>query len=147
MEVDFPAYLRRLLEMVFASLHESPVSVTVDVLGNGDKTQRMSSKSAVSMGLVLNELATNAVKYSFHREKEPWFYVALQSETGESYLRLTIEHSGPPLPDGFSVEKTNTLGSQLIREIVTDQLGGTFEVGTNSHPAFVIRLPAEVSPS
>ncbi|MFW5975962.1 MAG: MASE3 domain-containing protein [Alkalispirochaetaceae bacterium] len=143
MELDLAAYMRRLLRMVFDSLSESPVSVSVDAVGKGDERFKMSSKSAVSLGLVLNELATNALKHSFAGEAEEWFAVTLQEEGGEQYLRLTIEHSGPPLPQEFTFSDSDTLGAELITEIVTEQLGGSFETYSSEHPTFEIRLPAD----
>jgi two-component sensor histidine kinase len=65
------------------------------------------TKVAVNLGLVLNELATNAVKYGFTEDEPKVFRLASEKEGSE--LILTASNTGNPVPDGITVDEPTTL--------------------------------------
>jgi len=80
----------------------------------------LSSAQAVALGLVINELATNALKYG-----------ALSTATGRLDLRWQVKEQRLVLSwresDGPEVRRAavENLGSRLLRRLVEDQLKGT----------------------
>ena len=83
---------------------------------------------AVPVGLVLNELLTNALKYgaSSSTELPPGrvhVHVSVR-QTGDS-VRLAVWDAGPGLPPDFDPRKVASLGMQLIRSL-SRQLRATF---------------------
>lgn len=99
------------------------------------------TRTAVPLGLMINELATNAVKHGFTDNTEARFDVALEKDgSGEAYL-LRAANSGRPFPDTIQLDNPDTLGLQLISALV-QQLEGTIDLKRKPHPVFTIRFPA-----
>jgi len=81
---------------------------------------------AIPLGLIVNELVTNAVKYAFPREPKGTIAVTLKRFTGE--LRLTVADDG----QGADPQRADSgLGSRLIDSFAR-QLGGHVEQVSNS---------------
>jgi two-component sensor histidine kinase len=55
---------------------------------------------------------------------------------------LEVVDNGAGLPDGFSVEGGESLGLALVRTLVQDQLGGSFDLRSTEETRAVVRLPA-----
>ncbi len=99
----------------------------------------LNSKQAATLGLIVNELVTNAGKYAFRESMEDdKLRVEFRQEQNE--LRLTVENSGPPLPDALDPAHSEGLGMRLIWAL-TGELGGTLELRRRPTPRFTIRFP------
>ncbi len=99
----------------------------------------VSTKTAIPLGLIVNERATNALKHGFVGEVEPRFTVSMDQD-GKGYYMLTASNTGKPFPRHVDIENPQTLGLQLISALVS-QLDGTLEVEREPQPVFRIRLP------
>ena len=76
---------------------------------------------AIPIGLIVNELVTNALKYAFPGETSGTVTVVLKREPGE--LRLTVADDGK----GIDPRRANSgLGGRLV-EGFAQQLGGQIE--------------------
>lgn len=80
---------------------------------------------AVPLGLILNELLTNAYKHAFGNCRKGLLEVSVK-ETGSGGAVLTIQDDGPGLPGDFSINNCGTLGMQLITSLAA-QIGGRVE--------------------
>lgn len=99
---------------------------------------RINAKDALSIGLVINEIATNAVKYGFNNEKNPKFKISF-SIKNDDYV-LSLSNNGKLLPDDFSLEKNSNLGLQLVATLV-NQLDGQIDFERKPQTKFVITFP------
>jgi PAS domain S-box-containing protein len=121
--IDFAEYTRGLLghlwraygetsEPVRLTLALEPVSLTVD--------------TAVPCGLILNELAGNALIHAFPGHSDGEVTVSLNSgEDGR--IRLSVKDNGVGLPDGYDWRQAGTLGLQLV-QMLAGQIGASVEV-------------------
>jgi len=134
--VDFSSYARKLLDNVRSSF--LPPGVTVDVVTLMEPTP-LSVDVSVTLGLVLTELATNALKHGFAGVDSGEIRVAME-RLGGSY-RLTFSNSGPPIPD-LDTALTDSLGLGLVRALV-DQLDGSIGLTRKPETKFIITFPAE----
>ncbi|MBN1532373.1 MAG: PAS domain S-box protein [Spirochaetes bacterium] len=82
-------------------------------------------KSVVPLGLIMNELISNALKYAGIRDRRVTIRVIVRNDgdTGE----LSVEDDGAGLPAGFDLEETQSMGFLLVR-MLTQQIQGTLEV-------------------
>ncbi len=78
--------------------------------------------TAVPIGLIVNELLTNALKYAFPNGQSGKVKIQLES-TGDNYLRLEVADNGI---GKMTQTKGTGFGSQLIA-LLTQQLGGTLQ--------------------
>ena len=106
---------------------------------------RMASQTAVTVGMVFHELATNASKYGALCNDEGSIAVSwtLRQDSGKNVVTLDWIESGgpavtPPQQHGF--------GMNLLRRLVEGQLGGKVAMSFEPqglHASVEIRLPIE----
>jgi two-component sensor histidine kinase len=98
----------------------------------------MATKPATSLGIIANELVTNAVKYAFPGKEKGAILISLKkSATGAT---LDISDNGKGLPDGFDISKTDSLGLKLVTTL-SKQMEGTFKIETNNGTKCTLEFP------
>jgi len=133
--IDVKDYIQELLETVFSSFTAQPIKIT----GNIDDIS-ISTKRAVSLGLMINEFATNAIKHGFTPDQEARFSVDLIEDRTAGRYVLSLSNSGRPFPEDIELENPDTLGLRLISALVS-QLNGNIELQRQPQPVFTIRFP------
>ena len=102
---------------------------------------------AISFGLILNELATNAFKHAFHDRDNGEIEIKLQT-VPQGEIRLRFADNGGGFAAPLNWESADSLGLRLLR-MLTRQLGGQIEMrsdrGTTVELSFKID-PARDSP-
>lgn len=83
--------------------------------------------TAIPMGLIINELLTNAVKYAFPDKRSGEIKVNLHL-TPKNALIIEISDNGVGLPDNFDFQKDIHLGLQTVFDLVESQLGGKIKL-------------------
>jgi len=130
-EVDFSTYLHDLCaRLAMSVVDKTRVRLTVEA-----EPSVLSLDKAIALGVVVNELITNAAKHAYPAPATGTISVRLTREGAG--LRLRVEDIGPGLPD-----KPNPagLGMRLVRSLV-QQLGATLEIDCQAGAAFTVRLP------
>jgi two-component sensor histidine kinase len=84
--------------------------------------------SAITLGLILNEAITNAIKYAFADTDDGQISIAL-SHISDSQILLNIADNGRGLPRGFESKIGASMGMELLRGLSED-LGGTLSIET-----------------
>jgi two-component sensor histidine kinase len=112
--VDAASYLREVIEGIKAtSAQEIAFAVQLDpVLLPLDK--------AIPLALIVNELATNSLKYAYPGQAGGSVTVRLQRRGAE--VVLTVADAGMGLPQGFDQRKQRSLGMRIISSL-SQQLG------------------------
>lgn len=84
----------------------------------------ISSDKATSVALVINELIQNAVHYAFSGRTEGKIDIIIEKKT--FFSKIIVSDNGV----GMNVEKyrENSLGLMIVERLVTDKLGGSFEI-------------------
>ncbi len=99
--------------------------------------------TAIYIGLLINEILTNAVKHGAKISSNDRFSAAITfiHDKKETEYRLEISNSGPPLPEDIDFDNTGTMGFKLIKALVK-QINGKLELKRAPHPVFSISIPA-----
>lgn len=84
---------------------------------------------SVSIGMIINELATNALKYGFPDEASGTVHIAGQKTNG--IYTLQIHDTGIGLPADFQLQKQRGVGYQIMQAL-SIKLKGKLEVLDNS---------------
>jgi PAS domain S-box-containing protein len=134
-EICLRNYINDLLDTVFSSFTARPVTIEVDI-----DDFRVSAKIAMPLGLIINEIATNAIKHGFTCEDEARFFVKMDKDRQNGEYEVILSNTGNPFPDEVDLGNPQTLGLRLISAL-TVQLGGTINLRRAPHPAFTIRFP------
>ena len=131
--VDAATYLDELCRDLVASVQGD----TSIVLKTDIESELIPTDQAIPIGLIVNELVTNAVKYAFPNETKGTVMVTLKRVPGE--LRLTVADDGKGVDPGRA---DSGLGGRLV-EGFAQQLGGQVERESGSQGTTVrLILPA-----
>ena len=83
------------------------------------------SAQATSVALILNELVQNAVEHGFGPGMDNGEIRITLAEEPKT-LTLVVTNDGTPLPEGFDIRKTDSLGLQIVESLVRGDLQGRF---------------------
>jgi two-component sensor histidine kinase/integral membrane sensor domain MASE1 len=91
-----------------------------------DGTAVVPAATAVSMGLVLNELITNSIK---HSKSNGAAVIRVCCRREEHQARITISDNGPGFPIGLEIEKATGFGLRMAHNVVA-QVEGKMDLAT-----------------
>ncbi len=77
---------------------------------------------SIPLGLIINELVTNSIKYAFPYNKYKKIYIEFKKEN--DICQLIFKDNGKGLPDNFNLDNINSLGLLVVKNL-TYQIGGT----------------------
>jgi two-component sensor histidine kinase len=96
----------------------------------------------IPMGLILNELISNALKYAFVDGRPGSVHISLQAENDN--LKLIVKDDGPGF-EQLAPEKTKkSMGMKLIHAF-TQKLRGQLEINSSTGTEVVLRIPGWVA--
>ena len=133
--INFAAYIRSLTVHLFHTYKVNPniVRMNTDV-----KNVFLDINRAIPCGLIINELVSNSLKHAFPDNKKGEVCVKLSS-TRQKITKLIVSDSGIGLPKSINFHEPETLGLQLVSDLVK-QIGGTVRLerakGTAFHISF-----------
>ncbi|MPN64418.1 putative sensor histidine kinase pdtaS [bioreactor metagenome] len=85
--------------------------------------------TAVPLGIIINELISNALKHAFSGMENGEISVCLKKEENGNYFSLTVRDNGRGFPEDIDFRETESLGLQLVINLV-DQIEGSIELNT-----------------
>ena len=132
--IEMKEYLQDLLATIF-SISKSRVQIVNRIDSINFKTQ-----TALSIGLIVNELATNAVKHGFCHDEANEFSIGIYPKKTTAFYIIEISHSGAPFPAGIDIHTSPSLGLKLVSSLVKE-IDGTLELQRTPSPTFRIRFP------
>jgi two-component sensor histidine kinase len=94
--------------------------------------------TAIPLGLIINELITNAFKYAFSLGQIGELRIELKTTSNLGYV-LTVSDTGKGLPAEIDIHNTETLGLQLVSTLV-QQIGGQIVVDNQKGTIFVVKF-------
>lgn len=137
--VDIAGYVQKLathLVSVYSS-EGAGIGLNVDI-----RDVYLDINRAIPVGLIVNELVTNALKHGFKKKKQGEVIVGMKEAKArkKSKFELVVGDTGEGTPEGFDFKQTESFGMQLVRDLVA-QLEGSIEL--NRKPVgteFVIKF-------
>lgn len=103
------------------------------------------SDFATPLALVINELVTNAVEHGLQDQGGTVWLMAhrYKNDSGDDALTVQIADDGVGLPEGHIAEG---LGLQIVRTLVTSELGGTIDWSPREGGGTVVELRMALMP-
>ncbi|WP_292343724.1 histidine kinase dimerization/phosphoacceptor domain -containing protein [Methanohalophilus sp. DAL1] len=86
--------------------------------------------SAVPLGIIINELTSNALQHAFIKGENGEISIDFFKSAGQ--LILNVEDSGGAFPDDIDFRNTESLGLQLVSNLVS-QIEGDIELDTTDY--------------
>ena len=94
---------------------------------------------AIPCGLIINELVSNSLKYAFPEDGEGEIKIVIRP-TKNHEIELTVSDDGIGIPAEMDMEKTESLGLQIVSILAEDQLDGTLALLRDGGTSFRIRF-------
>jgi len=91
--------------------------------------------TAIPLGLIVNELVTNALKYGTGNNT-PELSVSIEKDQNETYT-LHVHDNGKGLPDHLNLKNLRSLGLQLVQGL-SKQLQGSFKFINQNGAHFIV---------
>ncbi len=137
--VDFDGYAESLVSGLFRSYGAETTEITTRL-----EIQKLAVDvdTAVSCGLIINELVSNALKYAFAPQKGGEILIELCQENSD-HLILKVEDNGVGFPAEVDFRETDSLGLQLVCMMV-EQLEGEIELDSSNGSRFQIIFPKQI---
>jgi len=129
--VKFDAYLQELCRRLGAAAAERGVDIELSV-----EPLEVASEDAVQMGIIVNELITNAVKHAYPPPTGGKILVGLAA--GDDGIHLSVRDFGQGLPGG--AQRETGLGMRLVRQLVKAR-GGVVELTSDRGLTASVTLP------
>jgi len=97
---------------------------------------------ATALVMVITELVQNAIEHAFDVSTEQGS-VTIRAERSARWLDVVVHDDGRGLPEGFSLEKSDRLGLQIVRTLVSAELDGSLGMheGPTGGTDVVLRVP------
>jgi two-component sensor histidine kinase len=109
--VHMPDYIRMLTEHLFDAYNIRPGSIklTTDI-----EPMKLHTDTVIPIGMILNELISNGLKYAFDQGKTGEMQVILKQQEGDKLL-MSVKDNGRGLPNDFDGAHMNSFGYKIIR--------------------------------
>ena len=122
--IHMPEYIYELVEHLRESYAIRNIAFSLQI-----ENIELNHASAITLGLMLNEAITNAIKYAFTEEEDGKICISL-APMSDSQLLLSVADNGRGLPDNFETKIGASMGMELLQGL-TDDLGGSFSIETD----------------
>ena len=132
--IDFADYTRFLATQLFSyygtdtrrvGLDFAMAKIMVDIV------------TAVPLGLLMNELVSNALKHAFPQGREGT--ISIHGEENGDIITLVVRDDGIGIPADLDWKNTTSLGMRLVTSLV-DQVDGTIELDRSQGTTFSMTL-------
>lgn len=133
--VDIENYLRELVVYLSEMFVGQDKSIDVEVQASNIQ---FDIDTAIPLGLIVNELVSNAYKYAFDKRNSGKIKIKIKSINEVDY-ELDVNDDGKGLPTDFDPKKSKSLGLKLV-SILSRQLRGTMTFNSNSGTSFVVKF-------
>jgi len=134
-------YLSNLVRIVSSAFSTTRIQVHLDIY-----EEILDVETLLPMGLIVNELLTNAFKYAFPDKREGNIWVSYAKATpnkkGIEMRLLTVKDDGVGLPPEFTFAEKTSMGSQII-DLLSKQLEAKIMIDGTKGASFSLLLPLE----
>jgi len=130
--INFGDYIRKLSNDLFRTYvaDTGRIKLNIDV-----EDVMMDINTSIPLGLILNELVSNALKHAFPGDMGGEINIVFKSSVDD--YQLTVSDNGVGLPADLDYKNTDSLGMQLVNNL-TGQIDGNLELDATNGTKFSI---------
>jgi|SRR5690554_1109214 len=134
--IDFKDYVRSITRSLLNTYKNNVqhIRINLDI-----EEFQLDLDISINFGLIINELASNSLKYAFKDRSEGIINIVLKKDSHDNLL-LNISDNGVGLPANFKTRVKKSLGLELVNNIV-EQLQGKMEISEDGKTEFKITVP------
>jgi len=134
--IPFDDYLKELIGEIKLSFGDMAKNIELEVEA---KDVFFDVDTAVPLGLIINELSTNAFKYAYAKRVGGGVFKVVLKKEGSEY-RMTVSDNGHGIPDEvLNATQSSSLGLKLTR-MLSDQLEGEYNFDNSNGTTFDLKF-------
>jgi two-component system, sensor histidine kinase PdtaS len=145
MSVDEEVNLDEVVDRIIPIMNDVAAPVNMDTpirINRVGELGVLDADRATALIMVITELVQNAIEHAFDPSTQQGC-VTIRAERSARWLDVVVHDDGRGLPEGFSLEKSDRLGLQIVRTLVSAELDGS--LGMHDVPTggtdVVLRVP------
>ncbi|HEU0138021.1 MAG TPA: tetratricopeptide repeat protein [Flavobacterium sp.] len=123
--VDIENYIKELCAYLAMMYRRDGDNIEVGIVTGG---LRFDVDTAIPLGLIVNELVSNAFKYAFAPAVTGYINISISAKNETEY-ELKVSNDGKPLPADFEIGASKSLGLKLV-SMLSRQLRGKFSAAS-----------------
>ena len=101
-----------------------------DVLFDAEKLSKL--------GLILNEIITNSIKYAFEGRDKGNIHIILKD--AKDHIMIRISDDGIGIPKSIKIPNTTTLGLSLV-DMLMEEFHGKYSIDRKNGTSFTLEIP------
>lgn len=130
-EVELSNYLENVMDGLTPQYRSLTITRNLDSV-------TLPIKTAISVGLIVVELITNAIKHAFPDNEHGT--ISLSLESSDDSVSLEIRDNGIGIPADFDTTQSDSIGFKLVHAL-TSQLNGTLSMLTENGTQWLLEFP------
>lgn len=135
-EIQLDQYIEKMISLLFSSYSQDNKNIDLEMDLN---KILIDVDTAFSVGLILNELVTNSLKYAFPDDRNGSVRITLERKNND--VIIEVLDNGIGIPSRFSIDDSKGLGMLLVR-MLAEQIEGSFEnIIIDNGTLFRIKFP------
>jgi len=133
-KIEFTSYIKTISEELHSSFTTSSYNPQVNIEADDI---HLGIDQAIPCGLIVNELITNALKYAFPENSNAGIIRISMRRNNKNEITIIVSDNGIGLPLEIDIEKSTTLGLQLV-SVLIKQIRGSYTLDRSSGTTWTI---------
>jgi PAS domain S-box-containing protein len=133
--IDFQGYLQNLISnlMITYGIDQNRIRIDISV-----KPLPLAVNTAIPLGLIMNELVSNSLKYAFPGSQSGT--ISVRGDMNGDTMIVKVRDNGQGIPVSLDWKHANSLGLHLV-QMLTRQLKGTIDLSREGGTEFTLSFP------
>jgi PAS domain S-box-containing protein len=136
-KISLPDYIRSVASVITATYGRMNINLEFQM-----EPVIINIEIAIPLGLIMNELLSNAYRHAFSQDSAGTVTVTLKKQKESRLYALIVSDSGKGLPEGFTMEGSKTMGLQIV-DILVKQIEARLQIKQDKGTEFTILFPIE----
>lgn len=133
--ISFKDYLQTLASVIAGTYNRRDIQL--DIVADESV---ISIEASIPLGLIVNEILSNAYKHAFPDGQGGSISVRLLNDPDSTDLNLIFQDNGIGLPENFNIENCKTMGLQIVN-ILVRQIDGKLQINNKAETTFNLTFP------
>ena len=132
--ISVSEYLAALIDEIINTFQPS-IKIKTEKLIEDHKIE---VQKVLPVGIIINELLTNIMKYAFISRQEG--LIRVSAKIVDKFMIITLQDNGVGLPESINFTSSTGFGMQLIG-MLTEQINGTIRIERGNGTKFILEFP------
>lgn len=99
----------------------------------------LKSEICSSIGIIINELFTNSIKYAFKNKNKDNPLITISITKSNKIIKIVFADNGSGLPDSITLKNNDSFGLKLVN-ILVEQMSGKIKINRINGTKYLIKL-------